>query len=144
VNRSDDYYGSGSLGPLFEQPDPGPFVKSQQEPTTLESLIAEMIYRRKGRTKPISIAEIILDGALDHLSIRTVKDIVHHLRLAHRMPIGSSRQEPYGYYWIVDKEDLEAAVRPYKNQIKKMLAVWRVLEGRERVQEFLGQLRFED
>lgn len=133
------------LGPLFEQAaEPGPFAESKIKPTPLEALVAGLIWRRKGRREPISIAEILRLSGVDGLSERKVKDVVEQLRTMHRMPIGASRQEPAGYFRIMDAADREAAVRPYREQIISMWRTLRVLDSQEKLRELHGQLRLGD
>lgn len=79
------------------------------------------------------------------MSYRAVTMAVEGLRTAHRMPIGSSRLKPNGYYIIKTAAELEATVRPLRNQALAMLYVVSSLLGRRarRVRELLGQLEFE-
>lgn len=146
--RNDDAsdYGTTPVsgdGPLFESPAAGgPFADSQLRPTPAEIAVASLIWAHRGRTDPISISQIIsILGPGSGWSVREVKDIVFQLRVAHRMKIGAKRTEPFGYFRIVDLEDLETATHTYKAQILEMLRVLRVLETPERMREFEGQLR---
>ncbi len=133
---------SGSPGPLFAEPGDGPFARSRIRPEPLEGLIAGVIWRHRGRMNPISIAEIIRTCAT-RLDERTVKRVVEQLRLAHRCRIGARREEPHGYYRIVDRADLEAAIRPYLHQIRAMARVIRALCTEAEWAEYSGQARLE-
>ncbi len=125
--------------PLFRAP--GPFDRSKVPPEPVEALVAGLIWEHAGRANPISIAEI---RHRTGLSERKVKDVVEQLRVTHRVPIGARREEPAGYFRIVDAEDREAAVGPYRSQILQMFRVLRVLDEPGRVRELLGQLRLEE
>jgi hypothetical protein len=59
------------------------------------------------------------------------------------MKIGGRRGEPAGYFVVVDLEDLELAVRPYKDQIFAMLRRLRVLMSPHAYRELQGQLTIE-
>ena len=129
----------GVAGPLFKEP--GPFDASLTEPTQMEAEVAACVWRHQGRANPITIAE--LEG-ITATSARGVKGIVEQLRFTHRMPIGANREEPFGYFWIVDAADQLAAVGPYKAQIISMWRTLRALDSKTGLRELLGQLRLEE
>jgi hypothetical protein len=118
----------------------GPFSASQLPPTKEEVLVASLIWQRRGRGNPISIARL---RQLTGFSERQIKGLVEQLVVAHRMRIGARREDPAGYFMIETAEDLEAAVKPYRNQILAMWRRLRVLEKPQRLRELLGQLRLE-
>ncbi|GIU80160.1 MAG: hypothetical protein KatS3mg005_3398 [Bryobacteraceae bacterium] len=119
----------------------GPFSASRLPPTKEEILVASLIWQRRGQGNPISIARL---RQLTGFSERQIKGIVEQLVVAHRMRIGARREEPAGYFMIETAEDLEAAVKPYRNQILAMWRRLRVLEQTHKLMELLGQLRLED
>jgi hypothetical protein len=125
-------------GPLFDE---GPFAKSTVEPSPCERIVAEAIYHCRGRHNPVPIAHL---SEVIEREARTVKGIVEDLRVKHRLPIGACRQEPYGYYWIVDAADQAAAVEPYRNQILSMWRTLAILDSKPALRELLGQLRIDD
>ncbi len=118
----------------------GPFARSKMVPMPLETLIAGLIWKHRGRGNPISIARV---REVTGWSERAIKGMVEQLIVSHRMRIGARRGEPSGYFIIEDIEDQETAVGPYKAQILAMLRRLRVLESPEGVREFLGQLAIE-
>lgn len=124
--------------PLF---DDDPFVRSTLAPSPVEVAIARVIWRHAGWKDPVSIADLIAACGPGELDARRVKKVVEQLRAAHRVPIGSRRELPAGYFRIVDDEDLERAIRPYRAQIFSMLRVVRACVPRSRAAEFFGQLR---
>jgi|DewCreStandDraft_4_1066084.scaffolds.fasta_scaffold06909_17 hypothetical protein len=128
---------------LFEEKGrrEGPFSASQLPPTKEEVLVASLIWQRRGRGNPISIARL---RQLTGFSERQIKGIVEQLVVAHRIRIGARREDPAGYFMIETAEDLEAAVKPYRNQILAMWRRLRVLEQPHKLMELLGQLRLED
>jgi hypothetical protein len=128
-------------GPLFDGPAAGdcsaPFAESKVAPDRKERAIAEMIWAHQGRANPISIATL---ARATGWTERDIKGIVEQLVVTHRMKIGGKRGEPVGYFIVVDLEDLEAAVRPYRDQIFAMWRRLRVLMSRHALAEMAGQL----
>jgi len=121
----------------------GPFSRSTVRPDRMEVLIAALIWQRRGRMAPISIAEIIRVAGVEGLTDRTVKAVVAQLIETHRCRIGARRDEPSGYFWIVDADDQDAAVRPLKAQVRAELRRLRVLDSHEDYRAFVGQLALE-
>jgi hypothetical protein len=122
-------------GPLFAQEASGPELKEYA--TTAERVVAEIISQHQGRGNPISIAKL---GACTGKSEREIKGIVEQLVVTHRMKIGGRRGDPAGYFVVVDADDLEMAVRPYRDQIFAMLRRLRVLMAPLAYRELKGQL----
>lgn len=121
----------------------GAFDRSTVRADRMEVLIAALIWPRRGRERPISIAEIIQMAGVEGLTERTVKGVVEQLVVTHRCRIGARRDAPAGYFWIADAEDQAAAVNPYKAQILSMLRRLRVLDSAEDYRAFVGQLELE-
>lgn len=121
------------------------FAQSLIAPSALERAVAILIYPRR-RPVPISIAAIVgvIGAEFTPLTDRKVKEIVEQLRLTHHCPIGASRQEPFGYFWIVTAADRETAVRPYRQQILTMWRTLRALDSPAALRELHGQLRLEE
>jgi hypothetical protein len=138
--QNDCYDGQakGIVGPLFKEID-DPFWQSIHTPTTMERLVAELIWSRT-RANPISITDLREETGADE---RTVKEIVESLITFHKVRIGAARGKPNGYFMIRSIQDQEAAVKPYRSQVRAMLRRLRVLESPEAVKEFLGQLQTE-
>jgi hypothetical protein len=125
--------------PLFDQAGAAPslFAASKVAPSAKERMVAEIVWRHQGRANPISINTLCKSTGY---SEREIKGIVEQLVVTHRLRIGGKRGEPVGYFVVVDLEDLEAAVRPYRDQI---FAMWRrlaVLMERHALAEMAGQL----
>jgi hypothetical protein len=139
----DDSYGSDYRGlPLFEQQRPaGPFAESKIPPSPEEIMVASFIWKHRGRSNPISIAQLRDKTGYTE---RQIKGIVEQLVTTHKLRIGANREEPVGYFVVESAEDLAAAVRPYRNQIIAMWRRLRVLESRSGLRELLGQLTLED
>jgi hypothetical protein len=119
------------------------FDRTSVRPDRMEILIAALIWPRRGREHPISIAEIIQVSGVAGLTERTVKAVVAQLIETHRCRIGARRDEPSGYFWIVDADDQDAAVRPLKAQVRAELRRLRVLDSAEDYRTFMGQLVLE-
>ena len=137
---TDDNYGREASinGPLFQ--DAGPFAASLIPPTDLERRVGTIIAQFRGKDRPVSIAQI---SVMTGFNERQIKGIVEQLVVTHRIPIGGRREEPAGYFMIETAEDREAAVTPYKRQILAMLRRLKVLESKQALSEFLGQLELE-
>jgi hypothetical protein len=94
----------------------------------------------KGRAAAISISTIVAKYGMNEREVKlTVKSLVEDFGI----PIGASRQEPYGYFLIVSAEDLESALRPLANEVVSLARRMRKLGGTSIVKEMLGQLRVE-
>ncbi len=148
MQDADDFAGlTSSPGPLFEWAE-GPFARSRVRPSPVEALVAGLIWRHCGRRNPISIAEIrrLTASAAppQGLSERKIKEIVEDLRIIHRAAIGSKRDDPPGYFRIMDAEDREATLAAYRSQVVRMFQVLRALDEPARLRELLGQLRLEE
>jgi hypothetical protein len=125
-------------------PEAGAFDRSTTRPDRMEILIAALIWFRRGRQNPISIAEIIRLAGVDGLTDRTVKAVVAQLIDTHRCRIGARRDDPCGYFWILDAEDQAAAVRPLRAEMRALARRLRVLDSYEDYRAFVGQLALED
>ncbi len=114
-----------------------PFAGSKVAPTAEERVVAEVIWRHKGRANAISIAMLC---KILGKSERTVKGIKQQLIVTHRMRIGARREPPFGYFIIADATDLAVTVAAYQGQVIEMWRVLRVLlEGHE-LRRLHGQL----
>jgi hypothetical protein len=128
---------------LFSTPEgeSGAFADSKITPTPIERVVAEIIWTHQGRTNPISIATLCKSTGRKE---REIKGIVEQLVVTHRARIGARREDPAGYFAIVDAEDLAAAVGPYRSQIFAMWRRLRVLLSKHELAELHGQLAIEE
>jgi hypothetical protein len=129
--------GVGEMVTLFDQAEGGAFAESKVTPDGKERVVAEMIWAHRGRANPISLE--MLTKATGWTE-RAVKGIVEQLVVTHRIKIGGRRSEPVGYFVVVDLEDQEAAVGPYRDQIFAMWRRLRVLMAPHALREMAGQL----
>lgn len=120
------------------------FDRSTVRPDRMEILIAGLIWLRRGRANPISIAEIIQVSGVAGLTDRTVKGTVAQLIEIHRCRIGARRDQPCGYFWVVGAEDQAAAVGPLQAEMRAFARRLRVLDSPEDYRTFMGQLVLED
>lgn len=131
-------------GPLFGDTsgelasEPTPFDNSGNKPTPEERMIAYFIWKHRGSRNPVSVAKL---NELSKLDQRTIKGTVQQLRVNHHCPIGARREEPAGYFWIVDEADRKAAVGPYRAQLLSMWDTLRVLDSPVANRELLDQMR---
>ncbi|HWR35988.1 MAG TPA: hypothetical protein VN622_08990 [Clostridia bacterium] len=77
------------------------------------------------------------------MQAREVKSTVKSLIEDFGIPIGASRQEPYGYFLCVTPEDYDAAERPLINEMLSIATRLRALGGEHRLNEVMGQLKLE-
>lgn len=107
-----------------------------------ERAVLSLLTEARGASRAVSIDAI---RAQTGMSYRAITTAVESLRTTQRMPIGSARGDPHGYFLIVSADDLETTVRPLKHQALSMLRVVSSLEGRgkSRLGELLGQLTIE-
>ena len=74
---------------------------------------------------------------------RELKQHARTLTIDFGVPIGASRQEPYGYFLCVSPEDYAAARRPYAHEISSLAERLQALQPPPRLLEILGQLQIE-
>lgn len=112
--------------------------------TTCEEQILRIIGYAYGTKNALSIDNIqrILENRADYgYSDRQIKGAVKCLIEQFGIPIGSSRQQPYGYYLVVSDQDAEDAVRPLRNEIFSLLRRIQALSPKSKfVRELQGQL----
>ncbi len=137
----DDNYGSPLGGPLFEAAAKPGLPEFVGDATDAERSVANLIFERKGRANPLSIARLRESTGL---SDRAVKGAVEQLVVHHGFPIGASRNSSRGgYFWIVDAEDLAVTVKPSEGQIIAMSRRLRRLNSPARNLELHGQVGIE-
>ena len=128
------------MADLFGEGGEGPFAASKVTPTAMERIVAEIIWTHQGRKNPVSRA--MLSKATGKTE-RDIKGVVEQLVVTHRARIGARREEPAGYFVIMDAEDLAAAVAAYRSQIFAMWRRLRVLLSKHELAELYGQLAME-
>lgn len=132
-----DFGSAGAL--LFDAPmEAEPFAESKVPPDAAERAVAGIIWRHQGRGNPIAIETLQRATGKGE---RAIKGIVEQLVVTHRMKIGAARSgEKVGYFVVVDAEDLEVAVKAYREQIFSMWRRLRVLLAPRVLRELHGQL----
>lgn len=122
--------------PLFAPPAPDELNTSGIAAKPNEMRIYSLLREHHGYRNPLSIKTL---KSITGLSERVIKDVVHELIVTHKQRIGALRGEHPGYFMIETADDLDVAVKPYEGQILAMLRRLRVLQGKTRVREWLGQ-----
>lgn len=134
--------------PLFEGLETAPLVprlaelQRTLEPASAEArTVAYAVLSRLGWRNAITIAELMQIS--DKLNERSVKAAVEELRTVFKLPIGSRREKPAGYFWICSPEDQIEGTKAYRQQVLTAFRVLRILDSPARVRELLGQLAME-
>lgn len=116
----------------------GELVRRKLDPR--ERAMLGLLRHCKGPKSAIPISEL---APKLRASERTVKATAKALIEDFNLPIGASRQEPYGYYLCVTADDIEQAARPIRNEILSLAKRYKALRGGARLIELLGQLRLD-
>src|SRR5574341_483575 len=74
---------------------------------------------------------------------RELKEMAKVLTEDFGIPIGASRQPPYGYFLCVTAEDLERAAEPYIHELISLARRLRALRGPQMVEHAFQQCRLE-
>ena len=74
--------------------------------------------------------------------LRTIAANVEELIVKHRLPIGSVRGKPAGYYWIRTREELDAACAMLHATAMKLLVREAALK-KITIDDLLGQMRLD-
>ncbi len=136
-----DHYSNNepaSGAPLFAE---GAFDRSPAKPTAEELVVGNMIWKHKGSSNPLPIGKI---SEVTGYNARQVKSIVEQLVVKHRLKIGGSRIDPWGYFIAETAEDLQRACEPFESQVLAMWKRLQVLKNRHELRELLGQLTIEE
>jgi hypothetical protein len=108
-------------------------------PAGYAPLLAALL-RHRGAASPIAIAELTTFLPLNEREIKAaVKSLVEDFNV----PIGASRGKPCGYFLILTAEDVALALRPLVKELRSISRRARVLGGRRRLNELLGQIQIE-
>ena len=135
------------------------FAQFAEDPMgALEALISQALWRApvplpqkarellmilrwyKGAHNARPLAEI---AAKLKVSDREVKQHAKTLTEEYGIPVGGSRQQPYGYFLCVTAEDYAAARRPYVHEVRSLVERLKFHQPSQRLMEILGQLRAE-
>ena len=107
-----------------------------------QKLILRALRYRRGAANAISIRELqTTRGAI--MSDRAIKAVVHELRTTYRLPIGSNKGTPAGYYIMISPEDHAILRAQILDQVRAELEVLKATSGPHAAIELLGQLRIE-
>lgn len=103
-----------------------------------ERRVADLIHGRRA-ANPIKIKEITAETGYDE---RKVKAVCRTLRNYHLLPIGASRREPAGIFWISTAEEFMAYYHTTKAQaLDELQTLGRLC--RRHFPELAGQLKLE-
>jgi hypothetical protein len=103
-----------------------------------EMQLLRMLREHKGAENPLQLNTIAIQLGM---SPRDIKSAVKSLVEDFKLPIGGSRQKPFGYFLIVSGEDLEAALRPLVHELQSIARRVKALTGEQRMAEIFNQAR---
>jgi hypothetical protein len=103
--------------------------------------ILRVIAGHKGAASAIRSGEIAeqLGLIVGEDSRRIITRAVELFVMFFKIPIGASREKPFGYFLIVDAADLELAVRPLWGEVEAHLRRLRALTSKTVVARLYGQ-----
>ena len=127
----------------------------------LDTLVGDILMGRAGPWPLLGKPHGLLGLLRDHKGARRARplgEIAAHLKMQPRdvkaavkslvedfgLPIGASRQQPFGYFLCVTPEDMEDAIRPLVHEIESLARRVRVLGGERRLAEIFGQMRLRE
>ena len=102
------------------------------------AVILKMLRYHKGAEQALPLRTI---STRLGMSQRAVKAAVKSLIEDFKLPIGASRQEPYGYFLIVTPEDLKKALGPLAHELESIAVRLDVLAGSRYVVDLLDRVR---
>jgi hypothetical protein len=102
-----------------------------------ERAVLQTVRGRVGKSNAISLTEL---GFLTQIDDRQVKAAVSDLRKNFKIQLGASRGTPGGYYLIATAAEARESAHYIVQQATSMLAVARVLLGRQAMADLYGQL----
>ena len=115
---------AGEAGPWKLQPD--------------ELVVLRMLRSHKGSLEPLPLERITVQmGMSPRMIKRTMKSLIEDFGL----PIGGSREKPFGYFLIVAPDDLRRALRPLAHEMRSMRRRMDSLEAACRAMPFFEQTR---
>ena len=102
--------------------------------------LLQQLRGHQGARNPLPLSQIVKHTGM---TARNVKAAVKTLVEDFGLPIGASRQEPYGYFLCVTAEDFDIAVRALVSEVESLSARIRALGGSQALKEILGQERLD-
>jgi hypothetical protein len=109
---------------------------AKRRATTVERTLAELI-RSGSLSNPVSLDEVRCDNTLSEREVRSTVEI---LRTIFRMPIGSTKGKPSGFFWIRTKKEAKAAIRCYTSGARTVFKNVRRFVPTDLLVELEGQL----
>lgn len=100
--------------------------------------LLELLRWHRGAAHAIPLREV---GEKLDLGDRELKEMAKVLTEDFAIPIGASRQQPYGYFLCVTAADLELAAQPYIHELISLARRIRALRGPQMVEHAFQQAR---
>jgi len=111
------------------------------QPTLLQHQILRELVFHLGLSRAISLRGLRDKTGSDD---RSIKDAIRGLVVNFKVRIGSSRNNPPGYYLVVTTEDATAAAQPLIGEIRHLVQRVRVLLDPHQLAELAGQIGLGD
>jgi hypothetical protein len=104
--------------------------------------VLQIIWMHRGARNAIKAEDILLQlvRPVNENSRREIKGAVEDLVTRLRVPIGGSRQKPYGYFLIVTAADHDLAIQPLRHEMESLIRRLRALTSKEDVARMFGQM----
>ena len=113
----------------------------EDELTTKEKQIAEIIQEHKGRRQAIT-GEII--SVCCETDYRQVRNLIKHLIEFHHLPIGATCKPPFGYFWCSSPQDFREAQAECITRAMSILRRAKAYRISPHLSKILGQLEIEN
>ena len=102
--------------------------------------LMEILKFHKGSNHAKPLADL---AASLQVADREIKSLVKLLVEDFDIPIGASRQKPWGYFICVTADDRELARRPLVHELTSLARRIKALDGEHELREVMGQLKLE-
>lgn len=103
--------------------------------------VLRIVWLHRGAQNAIKAEEILrqLGREANENARRWVKGTIEDLVTRLGVPIGGSRQKPYGYFLIVTASDLDIAIQPLRHEMESLIRRLRSLTSKQDVARMFGQ-----
>jgi len=106
-----------------------------------EKEVLRVIAGHKGAANAIRAQEVAQRAGMqwEERARREIAGVVETCVLLFRVPIGGLRMKPYGYFLIVNADDLDLAIGPLWSEVYAHIRRLRALTSKQQVARLFGQ-----